>query len=121
MVLAKAPQEIKDEAERILPEIDKVYEELLKVRPLTKEGKRHVLASNLNKNMALLGTLAALHQEVERVQVDTTISGPSHAMHARISEIVKANSAPFIYERLGARYNHIFMDEFQDTFRNSMA
>ena len=55
MVLAKAPQEIKDEAERILPEIDKVYEELLKVRPLTKEGKRHVLASNLNKNMALLG------------------------------------------------------------------
>ena len=36
-------------------------------------------------------------------------------MHARISEIVKANSAPFIYERLGARYNHIFMDEFQDT------
>ena len=114
MVLAKAPQEIKDEAERILPEIDKVYEELLKVRPLTKEGKRHVLASNLNKNMALLGTLAALHQEVERVQVDNNIR-TFHAMHARISEIVKANSAPFIYERLGARYNHIFMDEFQDT------
>ena len=33
----------------------------------------------------------------------------------RISKIVQDLPAPFIYERLGARYHHYFIDEFQDT------
>jgi len=33
----------------------------------------------------------------------------------RISKIVQELPAPFIYERLGARYHHYFIDEFQDT------
>ncbi|MFO7614085.1 MAG: UvrD-helicase domain-containing protein [Bacteroidales bacterium] len=33
----------------------------------------------------------------------------------RISGIVRAQPAPFIYERLGERYHHFLLDEFQDT------
>ena len=33
----------------------------------------------------------------------------------RISEIVLKEPVPFIYERLGEKYNHILIDEFQDT------
>lgn len=33
----------------------------------------------------------------------------------RISELVKTEPTPFIYERLGERYHHFLLDEFQDT------
>lgn len=101
-------------ADSLHPEIIAVYKHLLLLRPATPEGRRYILAKKLNKRMALMGTLAALHQEIEKVQVDNNIR-TFHAMHERISEIVTNNQAPFIYESLGARYNHIFMDEFQDT------
>jgi ATP-dependent exoDNAse (exonuclease V) beta subunit len=34
-----------------------------------------------------------------------------------VAELVKEEEAPFIYERLGTRFNHFFLDEFQDTSR----
>jgi ATP-dependent exoDNAse (exonuclease V) beta subunit len=34
-----------------------------------------------------------------------------------VSELVKDEEAPFIYERLGSRFRHFFLDEFQDTSR----
>ncbi|MBL7955058.1 MAG: UvrD-helicase domain-containing protein [Flavobacteriales bacterium] len=33
----------------------------------------------------------------------------------RVSEVVKDEPVPFIYERLGERYRHFLIDEFQDT------
>lgn len=35
--------------------------------------------------------------------------------HKKVNEVVRDNQAPFIYERLGVRYKHILIDEFQDT------
>ena len=32
-----------------------------------------------------------------------------------VSKLVRNEEAPFIYERLGSRYKHFFLDEFQDT------
>ncbi|MBM55549.1 MAG: hypothetical protein CMB32_03220 [Euryarchaeota archaeon] len=114
-MLKKGVDEIyKKNAENLHQDILSVYENLQLLRPSTPEGKRYLVAKKLNKRIALMGTLAALHQEIEKVQADNNIR-TFHAMHERISDIVTNNQAPFIYERLGARYNHIFMDEFQDT------
>ena len=33
----------------------------------------------------------------------------------RISDVIADSSVPFIYERIGAKYDHLFIDEFQDT------
>ena len=33
----------------------------------------------------------------------------------KINRLVNGESAPFIFERLGERYKHYFLDEFQDT------
>lgn len=33
----------------------------------------------------------------------------------RISDIIADCSVPFIYERIGSKYDHLFIDEFQDT------
>lgn len=35
----------------------------------------------------------------------------------KIAELLKRENAPYIYERLGNRYNHYLLDEFQDTSR----
>src|SRR5690606_38536871 len=32
-----------------------------------------------------------------------------------VAELVQNEDAPFIYERLGSKFNHFFLDEFQDT------
>jgi len=114
MVDKEAPSDIKQKAEDLHQYIDKVHSCLLTLTPETPIGKRHILAKKLNKRMALMGTLAALHQEIENVQIDNNIR-TFHSMHERISDVVKENHAPFIYERMGERYYHIFMDEFQDT------
>lgn len=39
----------------------------------------------------------------------------------KILSIVATEPVPFLYERLGARYNHILIDEFQDTSRLQFA
>ncbi|MEM7162092.1 MAG: UvrD-helicase domain-containing protein [Bacteroidota bacterium] len=35
--------------------------------------------------------------------------------HQLINDVVQNNPIPFVYERLGERYNHLMIDEFQDT------
>lgn len=114
MVKKGVSEESKVLADSVGSYIVDVYETLEKLRPGTDDGKTYILSKKLNKRIALMGTLSALHQEIEQVQIDNNIR-TFHAMHERISDIVKDNYAPFIYERLGSRYNHIFMDEFQDT------
>jgi len=114
MVKANASPESKQKAQVLGPDMMVVLDSVQKMQPETKEGKKYQLAKKLNKRIALMGTLAALYKEIEKVQVDNNIR-TFHAMHERITEIVTRNHAPFIYERLGNRFNHIFMDEFQDT------
>ena len=114
MVLSGASSDSKEKAQALGPIMMDVLDAVHKMQPDTEEGKRYQLAKKLNKRIALMGTLAALHQEIEQVQVDNNIR-TFHAMHEKIADIVQRNPAPFIYERLGNRFNHIFMDEFQDT------
>jgi ATP-dependent exoDNAse (exonuclease V) beta subunit len=114
MLLKGAADDSKRIAEGLQPYFVEVRSALVLMRPMTEEGQKYKLAKSLSKKIALLGALSALHQEVESVQIDNNIR-TFHAMHERIADIVKENPAPFIYERLGSRYNHIFMDEFQDT------
>ena len=81
---------------------------------VTQEAQEFKLKNSLRKRVGLLGTLSGLVKEVDQVQMDNNIR-TFDAMHESIAEIVRNNPAPFIYERLGERYNHIFIDEFQDT------
>jgi ATP-dependent exoDNAse (exonuclease V) beta subunit len=36
-------------------------------------------------------------------------------LHQKVFEVVKEQTAPFLFERLGVKYKHILVDEFQDT------
>lgn len=68
----------------------------------------------LSKNIFPL----ALLNEIERVFHE--LKSQNNIVHIsefnkRISEIVLSEPVPFIYERLGEKYRHFLIDEFQDT------
>lgn len=65
------------------------------------------------KIMAVMGHLARHIAEVER-RDNTKNIGSSGAM---LKELIDGCPVPFIYEKSGARYDTIMIDEFQDTSR----
>lgn len=62
-------------------------------------------------NMALLQFMA---KQLDTVRKDEQLIRISE-FNKLISELVKNEEAPFIYERLGTRFHHFLLDEFQDT------
>lgn len=60
------------------------------------------------------GLLCKLNEMSSRIKTEENVLLISD-FHAIVSAVVQESSAPFIYERAGERYNHILIDEFQDT------
>ena len=71
---------------------------------------RNMLLKNLYA-MALLGQLA---EQLRLYARDNEVMHLSE-FNRLINRIVSEEPAPFIYERLGNRYHHFLIDEFQDT------
>ena len=72
------------------------------------------VASTLLKNIyqtGLLGELQQILQNQKREKNFLLISD----FNALVSEALTQEDAPFIYLRTGEKFNHIFIDEFQDT------
>ncbi len=68
----------------------------------------------IKKNLVQLSLLNEINREVEAIKKDRNLVLISE-FNPKISEQVKDQPVPFIYERLGERYEHYFIDEFQDT------
>lgn len=64
-------------------------------------------------NMAMLQFMA---KSLDAVKKDEQLIRISE-FNKLISELVRSEEAPFIYERLGTRFQHFLLDEFQDTSR----
>ena len=68
----------------------------------------------LADRLPLIGTLTALRQASLEVQAEENVRTLG-GLNAMIADVVAENPAPFIFERTGERFDHIFIDEFQDT------
>ncbi|WP_430411112.1 UvrD-helicase domain-containing protein [Kordia sp.] len=69
---------------------------------------------NFYKNATPLSVLNAIQNELEIIKEEQNLLLISE-FNTLISETIKDEPAPFIYERLGEKYKHYFIDEFQDT------
>ncbi|MGB0368009.1 MAG: UvrD-helicase domain-containing protein, partial [Flavobacteriales bacterium] len=58
--------------------------------------------------------LDEMHRILKQLQEEEEVVHIGEFNHM-ISDVVMTESAPFIYERIGARYHHFLVDEFQDT------
>ena len=68
----------------------------------------------LYKNIFSVAVLNELSKELELYKLDNNIKHISEFNRA-IADIIRNEPTPFIYERLGERYHHFLIDEFQDT------
>ena len=66
------------------------------------------------KNITPLSLLNTISEKLKNIQQEQNILSISEFNYLIYNEI-QNQPAPFIYERLGERYKHFFIDEFQDT------
>lgn len=106
------PKRIEDHKKELL---DKCQPEIVN---LYKEEKQNLtnleFLQAVKKNLSPLSLLSAIQDEIEEIKKERSIVLISE-FNATIGSTVKDQPAPFIYERLGERYQHYFIDEFQDT------
>lgn len=69
---------------------------------------------NVYSNIVPLTVLNEISKEVKRLEEENDTI-PISALNQLISKEIKNQPVPFIYERLGEKYRHYFVDEFQDT------
>ena len=74
----------------------------------------HQFMQAVAKNLVPLSLLSAVQNEIEIIKQENSVVLISE-FNSTIGKTVKDQPAPFIYERLGERYRHYFIDEFQDT------
>ena len=98
----------KDTIDQLLPSLLGYY---LEIKHTVAYG---ALIKNIYQNIVPLTVLNAINKEIKQIEVDRDQLHIS-SFNAIISNEIKNQPAPFIYERLGEKYKHYFIDEFQDT------
>lgn len=81
---------------------------------ITRLSKDYFLYLLLNDNIFNLILLKEINQSIEFVKEEENILMISD-FNRLISNEIKNQPAPFIYEKIGERYKNIMIDEFQDT------
>ncbi len=104
---------------RVSPDIASIIEDIkpqliiafLETKQLAFEYKFY---KNFYRNLTPLSVLNAINSELIKIKDDSNvllISEFNNIIHKEI----KNQPTPFIYERLGEKFKHYFIDEFQDT------
>ena len=94
--------------ENIIPELLQILDSVYK-----NFEKRDFYKAFL-KNITPLSLLNTVSNELAKIQEEQNVLSISE-FNAIIHREIQNQPAPFIYERLGERYRHFFIDEFQDT------
>ena len=98
----------RDSIESIIPELlailDVVY----------KNHQKKAFYEAFLKNITPLSLLNTLSNKLADIQAEQGILSITE-FNKLIYEQIQNQPAPFIYERLGEKYKHFFIDEFQDT------
>jgi ATP-dependent helicase/nuclease subunit A len=103
---------IKASIDGVADELRVYLEQIIKIH--NEEKPKYLLFKEVAKQLKKLALLSQLKKEIADIQNDT---GQIHIseFNRKIMEIVMTEPIPFVYERLGEKYNHILIDEFQDT------
>lgn len=85
---------------------------------LFEQTRQHIIQikflKNILKNITPLSVLNAIYKSLQDIKADEDLVLISE-FNSLISTEIKSQPAPFIYERIGEKYKHYFIDEFQDT------
>lgn len=99
-------------ADEIAPLLETYFNQLQHL--LTTSYKTYLINREVLKNLNNLSLLNHLLALVEQLKSEENILLISD-FYQKIAAIITEEPVPFIYERLGVRYEHFLLDEFQDT------
>jgi ATP-dependent exoDNAse (exonuclease V) beta subunit len=95
--------------------IDSIQPQLLDAFKSTKKLVfKFKFLNAIYKNITPLSVLNAIHKELNSIKTEQNKMLISE-FNSIISNEIKDQPTPFIYERLGEKFKHYFIDEFQDT------
>jgi ATP-dependent exoDNAse (exonuclease V) beta subunit len=95
--------------------IESIIPELLQIlETIYKNFEKRDFHKAFLKNITPLSLLNTVSNELTKIQEEQNVLSISE-FNAIIHREIQNQPAPFIYERLGERYRHFFIDEFQDT------
>ncbi len=95
--------------------IDSIKAQLVELYLLSEETHAQVVLLNLTrKTMIPLAVINAIHHELNSIQEEENTVLIS-AFNQLIFNTIKEQPAPYIYERIGEKFSHYFIDEMQDT------
>ena len=109
---AKKPS---DNAQQTLPSIKtELHEILSSLVTLKEKGQKLRINDLILKQIHFLSLVGFIENELEALKSEenTLLIDDFNRM---IDKVVKNEPVPFIYERIGERYKHYLIDEFQDT------
>ena len=108
----KAPDGQQAAFDRIAPLVLPVGKRLLGM--IDDELSRYILCKLLLNHLFSTALLSEIEKTLNTLCLENNKLLISE-FNRRISQIVQEQPAPFIYERLGEKYHHYLIDEFQDT------
>ena len=106
------PKRVTDDVASI---IDQIQPQLIDAYNNTKQAVFHLkFLKAFYKNVTPLSVLNAINNELSILKTEQNKMLISE-FNAIIAKEIKNQPTPFIYERLGEKFKHYFIDEFQDT------
>lgn len=95
--------------------IDSIQPDIAAAFEKTRKGiARLKFLDNFYSNITPLSVLSAIYYELKTIKEEEGLL-PISEFNQIISNEIKNQPAPFIYERIGEKYHQYFIDEFQDT------
>jgi len=109
---AKTDATIKDQIDVIYPELKAFYEESKEL--YASQYKDYLMSKIVLKSIIPLTVLNNINQELTDIKEENNLRLNSE-FNQLISENIQEQPAPYIYERIGQKFMHYFIDEMQDT------
>lgn len=107
-----APMAVKEGIDSISSELDEGFGKLKIIRD--QQFSKYVLFQLVAQNLNALSLSTKMLNVINEI-IDETQSVHISEFNKRISALISQAAVPYIYERLGERYKHYLLDEFQDT------
>ena len=98
--------------ENVQPTLFKFYQEIENYRE--KESSKYIVFKNIHKQLFQLGLLNEIEKQVLIIKEEKNFIHISE-FNKKVAEIVIEQPIPFVYERIGEKFNNYLIDEFQDT------
>lgn len=109
----KASASAREALQRLAPELERV---LTTVQRWQEEGRftDHWLRLLIRRDLMAMGAMSALSDALRKAKDEDGVTFFQDLTRA-VERVVREEPVPFLYERLGQRFQHFLIDEFQDT------